>query len=127
MERRADAGVGLRAHDHESSDAKALQHLLQGGVLEGVAVALLDEWFGLGRRELGHDPPAVAPLRQLLVGVLDPDHRDPFPPGPIDEAADVGDHRVALVSTLDDAFLHVDDEERGVRSVFERGHVFTQA
>jgi hypothetical protein len=38
------------------------------------------------------------------------------------QAADVRDNRVALVSPLDDAVLHVDDEERGVRPVLECGH-----
>src|SRR2546430_9873201 len=56
------------------------------------------------------------------VGVLDPDNGDPFPPRLLDKAADVGDDRVALGSPLDDAVLHVDDEECGVRPVLECGH-----
>jgi hypothetical protein len=35
---------------------------------------------------------------------------------------DVRDDRVAFVSPLDDAVLHVDDEECGVRSILECGH-----
>src|SRR5258708_1980046 len=86
-----------------------------GGVLEGVAVALLDERLGVTGIQLGDDPPAVAPPRELLVGVLHPDDGDPFPPRPLDEAAHVGDDRVALVRPFDDAVLHVDDKEAGVR------------
>jgi len=88
----------------------------------GVAIVLLDERLGVARSQLGDDPPVVAPPRKLLVGVLDPDNGDPFPPRLLDKAADVRDDRVALVSPLDDAVLHVDDEECGVRPVLECGH-----
>jgi hypothetical protein len=54
--------------------------------------------------------------------VLDPDNGDPFPPRLLDKAADVRDDRIALVSPTDDAVLHVDDEECGVRPVRECGH-----
>jgi hypothetical protein len=40
----------------------------------------------------------------------------------LDKAADVRDDRVALRSPLDDAVLHIDDEECGVRPVLECGH-----
>jgi hypothetical protein len=122
VERRADARIGLCADDDESPDSEARQHGLQGGVLEGVAVVLLDERLGVARSQLGDDPPVVALPRKLLVGVLDPDNGDPFPPRLLDKAADVRDDRVALVSPLDDAVLRVDDEECGVRPVLERGH-----
>ena len=122
MERRADARVGLRADDEEPPDAEARQHGLERGVLEGVAVALLDERLGVVRGQLGDDLPAVAPLRQVLVGVLDPDDGDLLPPCLLDEAADVRDDRVSLVGALDDAVLDVDDEEGGVRPVLECGH-----
>src|SRR5205823_6712793 len=62
------------------------------------------------------------PLRKSVVGVLDPDDGDAFLPRLLDEAADVCDDRVALGSPLDDAVLHVDDEECGVRPVLECGH-----
>jgi hypothetical protein len=54
--------------------------------------------------------------------VLDPDNGDLFPPRLLDKAADVRDDRVALVRPLDDAILHVDDEECGVRPVLECRH-----
>jgi hypothetical protein len=114
--------IGLCADDDESPDFEARQHGLEGGVLEGVAVVLLDERLRVARSQLGDDPPLVAPPRKLLVGVLDPDNGDPFPPRLLDKAADVRDDRVALVSPLDDAVLHVDDEECGVRPVLECGH-----
>ena len=56
--------------------------------------------------------------------MLDPDDGDLLPPRLLDEAADVRDDRVALVRPLDDAVLHVDDEECGVRPVLECGHGF---
>jgi hypothetical protein len=109
VKRRADARIALCADDDESPDSEARQHGLEGGVLEGAAVVLLDERLGVARSQLGDDPPVVAPP-QLLVGVLDPDNRNPFPPGPLDKAADVRDDRVALVSPLDHAVLHVNDD-----------------
>jgi hypothetical protein len=48
---------------------------------------LLDERFGVVRSQLGDDPPVVAPPGELLVGVLDPDNGDPFPPRLLDKAA----------------------------------------
>src|SRR5207247_2480025 len=81
-----------------------------------------DERFGVARSQLGDDPPVVAPPRKPVVGVLDPDNGDLFLPRLLDKAADVRDNCVALVSPLDDAVLHVDDEECGVRPVLECGH-----
>ena len=77
----------------------------------------------VARRQLGDDLPVVALPRKLLVGVLDPDDGNPFPPRLLDKAADVRDDRVALVSPLDDAGLHVDDQECGVGPVLECGHI----
>jgi hypothetical protein len=54
--------------------------------------------------------------------VLDPDNGDLFASRLFHQAADVRDDRVALVRLSDDAVLHVDDEERGVRPVLECGH-----
>ena len=65
-------------------------------------VGVLDERLGVGWSQVGDDPPVVACPRKLLVGVLDPDHRDPLPPRLLDQATDVGDNGVALVSRLDD-------------------------
>jgi hypothetical protein len=110
VERRADARIGLCTDDDESADSEARQHGLEGGVLEGVAVVLLDERLGVARSQLGDDSPVVASPRKLLVGVLDPDNGDPFQPRLGDKAADVRDDRVALVGPLDDAVLYVDDE-----------------
>jgi hypothetical protein len=85
---------------------------------------LLDEWLGVARSKFRNDPPAVAAPSNLVVGMLDPDNGDPFPPRLLDEAADVGDNLVALHCSLDDAVLHVDDEEGGVRPVLESAHGF---
>ena len=54
--------------------------------------------------------------------MLDPDHGNLFPPGFLDEAADVRNDRVAVVISRDDALLDVDDEEGGVRAVLECAH-----
>jgi hypothetical protein len=56
--------------------------------------------------------------------VLDPDDGDLLLARLVDEAADVGDHRIALVSFLDDALLHIDDEQCGVRPILKCGHRF---
>jgi hypothetical protein len=93
----ADAFIGLCSGHDESPDSKVRQHSLEGRVLEGVAVVLLDEGLGVVRSQLGDDPPVVASLRKLFVRVLDPDDRDLCPPCLLDERADVGDYRVALV------------------------------
>jgi len=122
VERRTDALIGLCADDDESPHTKAGQHRLEGGFLEGVGIALADERLGVVRRQLGDDPPVVAPRRKSLAGVLDPDDGDIFLPRLVDQAADVPDDRVALVRALDHAVLHVDDEECGVRTVIECAH-----
>jgi hypothetical protein len=84
VERRADARIGLGADDNESPNTEARQHGLKGGVLEGIALVLLDERLGAARSQLRDDPPAVAPPRKLLIGVLNPDDGDPFPPRLLD-------------------------------------------
>ncbi len=122
VQRRADARIGLCASDDEPPDFEARQHGLEGGVLEGVAVALIDERLGVARSQFGDDPPVLAPPRKPPVGVLDPDNGDPFPPRLLDKAADVRDDRVALVGLRHDAVLHVDDEKCGIRPT-ECGHV----
>ena len=102
--------------------AEAGQHGLERGVLEGVAVVLLDQRLCVARSQLGDDLPGVAPSCKLLVGVLHPDHGHPLPPRPLDKAADIRDDRVALVSPLEGGVLHVDDQECSVRPVLKRGH-----
>src|SRR5213595_453955 len=64
--------ASVSADDDESPDSQARQHGLEGSVLEGVPVGLLDEWLGIARSQLGDDPPGIAAPRKLLVGVLDP-------------------------------------------------------
>ena len=117
VECRADAGVGLGADDDEAPHAEARQHGLEGGGLEGIAIVLLDQRLAVARRQLRNDPPGVASPRKPLVGVLDPHDGDPFAPRLLDQAADIGDDGIALMITLDDALLDIDDEECGVRSV----------
>jgi hypothetical protein len=54
--------------------------------------------------------------------VLDPGDRDAFPARLLDQALDVRDHGIALVSSFDDAVLDVDDEKRRVGPVLECRH-----
>ena len=122
VQRRADTRIGLGADDDEAPDPEVRERGLQGGVLEGVTVALFDERLRLTRPQFGDDLPGVAPRDQPLVGVPDPDDGGPRPPRPVDEAADVGDDGVARVRPRDDAILHVDDEEGGGGPVLEGGH-----
>jgi hypothetical protein len=58
----------------------------------------------------------------VVVGVLHPDHGDPFLPRLLDQAADIRDDGVACVRFGDDAVLHIDDQQCGVRPVLECGH-----
>jgi hypothetical protein len=51
------------------------------------------------------------------------DDGDLLPPRLVDKAADVRDDRVTFVIPVDDAVLHVDDEQCRVRPVLECGHV----
>src|SRR3989442_4909189 len=78
--------------------------------------------MGAARSQRGTDPPVVVPPRKLLDGVLTPETGTPSPPRLLDKAADVRDDGVALGSPLDDAVLHVDDEECGIRAVLKCGH-----
>ena len=118
----ADARVGLRADDQEPTDTQAREHGLEGGVFEGVAVTLLDERLGVARIQLRNDLPAVASPRQVVIGVLDPDHGDMLPTRLAHEGAHVRKHRITLVCPFHDAVLQVDDEERRVRTALECGH-----
>ena len=82
VERRADARIGLCADDDESSDSETRQHVLEGGVLEGVAVVLLDERLGVVRssargRSASRRSPARGPRRSA-----GPRRRGPVPAAP---------------------------------------------
>jgi hypothetical protein len=118
MQGRADTPIGLCTDDDQSPDAETGQEGLKRGVLEGVAVVLLDQRLGVARGQLGDDLPALALPRQVLIGVLDPDHGHTLPPGPFDKTLDLRDDRVTLESRV----LCVDDEECGVRLVLKCGH-----
>ena len=87
------------------------------GVLERVAVRLFDKRLGVARRQFGDYLPPLAAPRKLLIGVLDPDDGDLIAPRAVDKAADIRDDRVAIMSSLNNAVLYIDDEECGVRPV----------
>ena len=122
VERRADAGIRLRPDHDQVPDAEPREHVLQRGVLERVAVALLDERLVVARAQLRDDAPRVGAALQVLAVVLHPDDRHLLPACSLDQPGDVGDHGVPLVRALDDAVLHVDHEDGGVGSVSQRGH-----
>jgi hypothetical protein len=85
-------------------------------------MVLLDQRLIVAGTQLGDDLPAVAPPRQVLIGVLHPDDGDSLLPRPLDEAADGRDDLVALVSPLEGGVLCVDDEEGRVGPVLKCGH-----
>ena len=123
MEGGADALVGLGAGHDQAPDAGLGEDLLEVGVLEGVAVALVHERLGV----------LACELRDVL-----PARRCPSPgrsseccthttgtssvAGLVDQRADVGDDRVAVVGVGHDAVLDVDDHQGGVGTVWQYGH-----
>ena len=108
--------------DDEPADAPLRELGLQGGVLEGVAVALVHERLGLLALQLGHVLPAVAVLGEVVIGVLHPDHRHLPGAGLVDQRVDVGDHLVAAVGVGHHVVLHVHHQQGGVRTVAQAGH-----
>jgi hypothetical protein len=125
MQGRADALVGLRACHDQPARCQVGQHRFQRGLLERVGVALVHKRLIVAGRQLRHDQPLVAALGQVVAGMLHPDDRDIRLPGLLDEAGDVGHHRIPLVRSADDSVLHVDDQQSGIRPVLQRGHVIT--
>ena len=122
MQGRTDAGIGLRARDDEPADPSLGEQRLEVGALERVAVALVHHRLGGSGLELGNELPARSIRREVVVGVLHPDHRGPHGPGPLHQGGDVGDHTGAVVSVGDDVVLHVDHEQRGAGPVVQTGH-----
>jgi len=106
----------------QAPDIQPGQHRLELGVLERVAVVLVDDGLALVRAELRDDAPLVAALGQPLVAVLHPDHRHLLASRALDQPVDVSHDAVALVRPFDDAVLHVDDKKCGLRTVLQRGH-----
>ena len=119
VQRRADARVGLCADDDESPDSEIRQHRLEVGVFERVAVVLLDKRLGVVRGQLGDDLPVVAAALETLIGVLHPDNGNVLPSRLLDEAADVGDDRVALVIPSTTPFC-TSTTRRAVLGLFSR-------
>ena len=67
-----------------------------------------------------NDAPSVTIFGKFIAEVLNPDGEDPFAPRRLDNANDVDDHRVPVVSLFDDLVQGIDDEERGFRLALER-------
>jgi len=107
---RADAGIGLCTDDEESSDSEARQHGFEVGILERIAVLLIDVRLGVDRSQFGDDLPRVAPYGTRLAGVLDPDDRYLVLARLLDTALDIRHHCIALVVPADHSILHIDDE-----------------
>jgi cell volume regulation protein A len=119
---RADAHVGLGACHDQPAHAARGEHRLQVGVLERVAVALVDDGLTVQADKLRHVLPALAVPRHVVVGVLHPDHGHVLRAGLADQGVDVRDHAVAVVGAGHHAVLDVDDKQRGVRPAGERRH-----
>src|SRR4051794_20707756 len=119
---REDAAVSLRARYHEPADLALGEHILQVGVLEGVAIALVHDRLGLILPQLGHVLPRLAALRQFVGVVLHPHDRHIRRPGAVNELGDVGHHGVTVMGAADDAVLDVDDEQGGVRAIGQSAH-----
>ena len=96
VQSRTNAFVGLGAGDDESADSARSQLRLEVGVLERVAVPLVDDRFRPVLLELLDVLPLLATYRQVVGGVLDPDHGDVRRPCLVDDIPDVADHLVAL-------------------------------
>ena len=115
--------IGLGTDDDEPPDSDGPTARSRGVVSSNESPYVLrDKRLGRVGGQLGNDPPLVAPRHEPLVGVLHPDDGDLLAPRFLDQAADVRDDCVALVGSLDDAVLHVDDEKCGVGPVLECGH-----
>ena len=82
VERRADARIGLRARDDESPDSEARQHGLEGGVLEGVAVVLLDERLGVAPESARGRSASRRSPSQAARRSAGPRRRGPVPAAP---------------------------------------------
>jgi uncharacterized protein len=123
VQRRPDARVGLRPGDDKVPDPAVGEDLLKPGVLERVAVVLVDERLAIVAGELRHEPPLRAAELQALVGVLHPDDGHALGPRPGDEDVDVGDDNVALVRGGHHPVLHVDDDQGCVGTVSQGRHV----
>src|SRR6185295_14130152 len=67
--------------------------------------------------------PACAALPLIHLEVLDPDDGNPLAPRALHQGADIPDDRVARMRLRNDADLHVNDEECGVRPILECGHI----
>jgi hypothetical protein len=104
----------LRANHEKLSDTQIGQQGLKVGIFERVSVVLLNERFRGARGELGNDLPTVGPTREVLIRMLDPDHRDAVLARSVDKQPNVGHDGGALMSLLDNSILHVNYEKCGV-------------
>jgi len=84
---------------------------------------LLNARLAVDGHELGHDLPCLAPAREMLVVMLDPDHRHPRLAGSVDEPGDVRDHPIPPIRLGDNAGLDVNNQQSRVGPVLERGHI----
>ena len=122
MKGRCDAGIGLRASDHQRPDIKPGEYGIEFGGLEGVAVGLVHDRFGVGDRKLGNELPGRRAVFELVVAVHDPHDRRIGSTRPIHKRRDVGDDLVAANRWLHHPDLHIDDEQSGSRSVGGNRH-----
>lgn len=122
VHRAAHAGVGLSTREDETTHAEVGEHPLERGVLERVAVALLDDRLTGDGSELVDELPALAAEHQVVAGVLHLYHRHTLGPRTRDQRTDRGNDVVAMHRLADDVLLDIDDEQRAVGPVLESGH-----
>ena len=122
VDRRSDAGVGLRAGDDEPTHTALGELGLQGGVLERVAVLLVHQRLGLLALQLRHVLPAVAALGKWssecctqITGTCSARASSTR----VLMFAITSSRRWALATTV---VLHVHHQQGGVGTVLQAGH-----
>lgn len=100
------------------SDAQACQDCFKIRVLEGVSVMLFDEYLAIQWNQIVNDLPCVTAAREVFIGMSDPDDRYRLVACLCDEAGNVTHDRCPVASRQHHVILHVDDNQRGIRSSF---------
>ena len=121
VQRRADARVGLRARDEERPMPRAASTDSRSVSSKESPYAFCTSGSDSRRTSSGTYCQPHCP-GQFVAVVLDPDDIDAGGARLVDQGGDIRDDAVAVVRLRHDAVLHVDDEQRGVRPVLERGH-----
>jgi hypothetical protein len=82
----------------------------------------VDERLRIAAGQLRHVLPALTAAREIVVGVLHPEHGHVLRAGLVDKGGDVRDDAIAVIGTGQHAVLDVDNEQRGVRPIRQGRH-----